>query len=254
MLHWLAAFILLWMFIKIFITRQWLREPYQKHFILLAAVCLTAYHVLIFSWWYPNSYTDSIAVRFFLIFAILCAISPILLFAFCPSWNRRWAKPLFVFGLCSFLLHHPLAAQGQFIRGHLYCQEADRIRDFLKQYGTDRILVFMTAPPRIMDLDCLATDFRSANKNAEYYLRQLNNHAYRDIIVIQRWWYGSSSNPPSTKDSLDPAYNLQTLSEYQISSTIFIKILKVIPSKDGSRSTQVPQNLKNLKEKRSAIF
>ena len=228
-LHWLAVPILAWLFIKTYLTKTILRERYQRRFLLLVTLCLAAYYALIFSWFYAQSYTDSITVRFFLLLSIVCAVSPLTFMAHHPSLRARWPTIIFVLAACSFLLRHPLAAEGRFIRGHVYCQEADPARKFLRQYGTDRLLVVMHAHIRIFDLDCPAIDFRNANSHATRYLTQLARHEYRDIIVIQRWWYGSRTRPPTSRDVLDPAYTLEFLTEYYVAPGIFNRVSRVVP-------------------------
>lgn len=228
MMHWIAALILLWLFLNMFIRKLILKGTFQKHYVLIIALCLMAYHGLIFLWHYSNSYTDPIAIRLFLIFSVLCALSPLFFLVHYPLLQHRLAKPIFICALFLLMIHHPLAAKGEFIKGHLYCQEADRIREFLKSFEPDKTLVIMPASPRILDLDFPAIEFSSANKYSSFFLGQLKNKKYQEIIVIQRLPHNPRAKPRYPKDDIGPAYQLQTIMDVQITPNLFNRFSRVV--------------------------
>jgi len=226
--HWLAFFILTWLFVNTVITKKIHLQSFQKHFIVIVTLCLGAFYMLIFHWWYTRSYVDPISVRFYLIFSVLCAISPMFYWAHRPFTRPRASLWVFVLALMLFLLHHPLAAKGRFIRGHLYTKEAEAIHKFLKSYGTDRILVILSTPIEIYDLDIPMASFPTANQNAEILLTDLERGFYRDIIVVERGWHESFWR----REMLDPqVYNLELLEQYQVTSRIYNRISRVVKSK-----------------------
>ncbi len=87
-------------------------------------------------------------------------------------------------------------------------------------------VIMMNSPHHIPNQDIPAIRFWDAEKNSPYLSSQLQRHAYRDIIVVQRIAFDTLQ--PLAQDILDPWYRLETIEERQTSPGKLVRISKVL--------------------------
>jgi hypothetical protein len=223
--HWTGVAALGWIFFQVYSKRGvWAGTPWRRT-LAVWACCVGAFYTLIFCWWYPDLYTDPITVRFFLpmswIFSLATAA-----YVIQRHPQGRAAKAFLTASVLLFVLHHPLAAEGKFIRGHFYCQETDFIRSELSKRDLSDTLIIMPQFSRLMDMEVPVIGPMSANRYSTHFLGQLRRGHYREILVVQRFLGPENKQLP--KDALRPQVPLETLAEKRFSAGLVNRLARVI--------------------------
>jgi len=209
-LHWLALFVWGWILYKVFIGSKIPTKEYQKKFILIAAACVITYHTIVFSWWWTNTYTSPISIRFFVIFILFCALTPAVYISIATKTPLYMRYTLLIYSLGSFLYYHPIAMDGSFIRNYPMCQVTDYIRNTIVQYKKPNPLIVMDRPFRITDLDLPSIVFYNFRLHSKLYFNRHQQGVYSDIIIVQRI---SNADQPIKQDSLGSQYYLEKYAE-----------------------------------------
>ncbi len=214
-LNWFGFIFGGWFLVDCFIRKTLHLARFQKQFTLIVAACLFFYHLLIFSWSWNHAYTSPASARFFVIFALACALAPAVFLITSRLTSPKITKILLGTAICLFFLYHPFAVQGEFIRRQAWCREADYTRDFLGRFGKQGIFLITKAPHHLADQDIPATNFGTANTNIKFFFSKLQEHVYDSIIVVQR--IDLKTRQPIAADKLDPNYLLEPLEERKVS-------------------------------------
>jgi hypothetical protein len=223
----LFAFILLvYLFSGVVIQKRFFQKPEQRRFALILTLSILAQLMIMLSvgW---GAYGDPSSARYFLPFSVACATVPFFwLVTLAPETVAKLSSPFLLGSLALFFLYHPIAVEGRFINLLPTSRETYFEHEVVRRrYPDKKIVVFVEEPDQFTSLEYGAADFATANSNIPRFLSGLEKHLYQDIVVIQRILYATQAVDP--KDALDPAYPLETISEYETGPDSFIRISKV---------------------------
>jgi len=227
LLHLLAVILIVGLFWGILIRKRIFQERAQKRFALVFVISLVVQLTIALAH-FAGFYTFPTASRMFLPFAVTCALMPMFWLATYPQESFAKGSKLILLGsIVLFVLYHPIAVEGRFINWLNLNRETYFEHDVVQHLWPDKkILIVSEVPSQFTALEYGAIDFDTANMNIPKFMAGLIRHLYQDIIVVQRIMY--DTNAPDKKNVLNPAYSLQTLTEYETADNCFIRISKVV--------------------------
>jgi hypothetical protein len=218
-----GAICLLW---AVFVRRTIFQKANQRRMAFILCLSAGLYLTIVLSH-YAGDYTSSTNARYFLPFAVLCALVPLFGLAARPEESRaRLSIPFLLVSIALFILYHPVAVEGRFINRLGPNLEIYFAHDWLRErYPDKNVMVIAEWPTEYTALEYGAVSFYTANAAAPRVLSGLQRHLYRDILVVQQIPFATGT--PVPEDALSPAYPLQTVSEYETAEDRFIRISKV---------------------------
>lgn len=221
----LLAYACLGFFLFLILKKKIPLEPYQRHFAVLTLILLAVSNTMYFAH-YSGSYTFPTSARFFLGFAVACALAPILLKSLRPDMFGKYG--LLILAIATFIPYHASAMTARFM--NTMTHEAQHSYDFLERQGEKNVMVISDRPGQYTVLNYGAVTFGYANENAAKLKLLLQRHLYREIYAFQRIRY--VNNRPIPVNTLSHAFHLSTLYEIQISTNEYLRISRVVP--DGT--------------------
>ncbi len=194
----------------------------QKHFVAIFAASFVTLNALYLTH-FMGKYSHPTQARFFIVFAVVCAASPVLLKAARPGLFS--GKTLAAFAVALFVAYHPVAVENRFISTLELYREIKGQMAFLKTVHNKNILIVYDRPGTYASMGLGACDFNFANGNRDGLLNELKRHLFTEIYVFQKIDYGTQS--PLQEDKLDPEFHLETLNELQVTGGNFLRISRV---------------------------
>jgi hypothetical protein len=204
-------------------------KDWQKHFILLASVCICCVF-LIFLPYYMGSYAHPATVRFFLVPVILFSLIPALYFSFRPKKSN--CIIICCLSVLTFLLYFPTAIENRLINSQFAVHDFRESCTFLKKHNSKNTFIISDTPSQFIPLNFSAFDFKTANKYKHPILKEFHNKVYENIFTFQT--ISSKTNIPLPENRLDSAFNLKPVYKFKSLAGNDVLVSKVVIGK-GNR-------------------
>ncbi len=220
----LISFLLLFIILILFITKNFTPiRKWQKHFVFLAALCLSGIFA-IFLPYYMGNYAHPATIRFFLIPVILLSLIP----AFYYFLKPGKIKGLIIccLSVLSFSFYFPVAINNRLLDSQFGIQHLRESYTFLKKQGAISPLIISDTPSQFIPFNFSAIDFKTANLHKHRILKELSGQVYENIFVFQ-------FVPPETKkpidiNALDTEFKLLPVHSFKSLTGNDVRISKVI--------------------------
>jgi hypothetical protein len=196
----------------------------EKHFAVVFTAAFVALNALYLTH-FMGKYTHPTQARFFIVFAVVCAMSPVALKALRPGLFS--GKTLAAFAVALFVAYHPIAVENRFINTLELYREIKGSMAFLEKIDNKNIFIIYDRPGTYVSMGYGAGDFNFANTNRDALLNELRRHLFTDAYVFQKIDYGTQLPVPENR--LDPEFHLDTLRELQVTGGTYLRISKVKP-------------------------
>jgi len=222
--------IVLWAVIlfNFWISKKYSQAKSQKHFVAIVTACLTSYLMIFISFCESGrQYALGIGGRYFLIFSIACALSPVVWNTLHKSPGRlRNSRGLLSFALGAFFLYYPLTIAAESFRTIPKAQEFDYVIHFLRQQKSNHILVLYDDFETLENYGFTTLPIWYANYFVDFIFQQKLRGAFDEMIVVQTLRDNGSQWVAAYAPS--SAYQLKTISERQTALSTLTRISKVI--------------------------
>ncbi|WP_155302389.1 hypothetical protein [Desulfosarcina widdelii] len=158
-------------------------QPKIKIFCRILLACLVVNLVIILSH-HAGRYSHATQARFFIIFSLATALTPIIYKLAYPQ--KLSSRALLCFSIIIMILYHPISMQNSFISSLMENRSYQACREFLKRNKYDHPLVITKWPVQITSMGYSAIGFDYANRHKEKILSDLRNRFFDGIIKFQQ--------------------------------------------------------------------
>jgi len=207
----IVAVLSLIFFSTLFILKKWPERQQDKQFVMTTAVVCVVYWVVICAYYHDSVYTPD-GVRLFNLAAIVFSILVVMFLVRLPVLA---GKPIYLLliGIIMFTLYHPVS-MGNHLSNALVRPRAYRfVMNFLKKQNPADFLLITDRSGLYTVHNYGAVTFSYANSHKEEIMRELREHRYSDIFVIQEIDYETQKLIRGA--TLDKSYNLELMIELQ---------------------------------------
>ncbi len=219
----LISFLLFLMIILLTLKKFNSYKDWQKHFILLALVCV-CFVFLIYLSYYMGSYAHPATVRFFLVPVILSSLIPAFYFSFRPKKSN--CVIICCLSVLTFSLYFPAAIKNQLINSQFAVHDFREAYTFLKKQNSKNLFIISDTPSQFIPLNFSAVNFKTAHKYRHLILREFHNKVYENIFTFQT--ISSKTGIPLPENSLDSVFNLKPVHKFKGLAGNDILVSKII--------------------------
>jgi hypothetical protein len=166
-----------------FIAGRLTLKPEIKSWGGVLLVCLAINLVIILAH-HAGTYSHATQARFFIVFSMATALSPILLKLL--YHDKIASGALLWFSIVVLLLYHPISMKNDFISTLMENRSNQAGRTFLTRQMYNNPLLITKWPVQYTSLGYSAIRFEYANKHKDRILSDLRNHFFDSIVVFQQ--------------------------------------------------------------------
>lgn len=163
--------------------------------------------------------------RLYMPILIVLSVLPVCFLANVIKDRKRLAIPVLMGAVVSFIYYHPIAVEDRLTNNLVIVREFRYVEDFLKKNADKNALIICGRPGQLTVDNYGAISFETANQDINEILEQYNNRLFSTIYAIQAISYATRS--PLEDNIIDPRYQLETVSELQMSGDYFFRISRV---------------------------
>jgi len=220
----LISFLLLFIILILLITKNFTPlKKWQKHFVFLAALCISGIFA-IFLPYYMGNYAHPSTIRFFLIPVILFSLIPAFTCFLIPGKIK--GAMLCCLAVLSFTFYFPVAINNRLLNSQFAIQHLRESYTFLKKQGAVSPLIISDNPSQFIPFNFSAIDFKTANLHKHRVLKELSGKVYENIFVFQ--FFPPETKKPVAENVLDTKFKLLPLHSFKSLTGNNVQISKVI--------------------------
>lgn len=196
----------------------------MRAFSAIFAVSFVASLVIFLSHHFGD-YTHPTQARFFLLFSLVCALTPAAAIRF---GLLRWLTPnrLLSASIILAVFYFPVASRDRFLKTLTLNRETRVYMRFVASHPESNNLFVYERPGQLAAIGKGAVDFGHANQNRETLLNELSRRLFKDIYVFQHVRLSNGEIQPDNK--IDAAFHLEVVEETQVQEDLKFRISKVV--------------------------
>lgn len=197
-------------------------KPFRL-FSVIFSVCFLA-SMAVFLSHHFGDYTHPTQARFFLLFSLICALTPAAVIEF---GVMKWLTPnrFFVASVIIAMLYFPVASRDRFLKTLTLNRETRVYLKFLEAHPESNNLFVYERPGQMAATGKGSVDFSYANQNRETLLNELSRRLFKDIYIFQH--VRLSNGELQSDNKLDAGFRLEMLEETQVQEDTKFRISKV---------------------------
>lgn len=205
------------------LRRKEMTKP-VKHLAILAGSCLAVNLLLRLSFHAADARQPAMS-RYYLVYAVLASLAA-LFFLRGRSFVRREPRYLAVIAAVLFMMYHPVAMTGRYIRGiNLFREYVSVLGFFRREKAAERDFLIVSKNPEmyvVQGMGAVSFDYANQFHNIG---KDVSEMFYRDVYVIQDLDLKAGIPVPETR--LSDRYGLKTMLESRTGKDRFTRVSKV---------------------------